>query len=118
MLSKINGLNLFKSSVLKAFVEDLQLHSNTVSLVQWLNRLLPAQGGSGCVLGLHPHLQWNHVLLLAMSCYVDNPDVIQILATAGLFLNIFLSSVSVTRQQFLFSDLCAGSWASARTGPG
>jgi hypothetical protein len=80
MLSKINGLNLFKSSVLKAFVEALQLHSNTVSLVQWLNRLLPAQGGSGCVLGLHPHLQWNHVLLLAMSCYVDNLDVIQILA--------------------------------------
>jgi hypothetical protein len=37
----------------------------TVSLVQWVNHLLPAWGAGG----VHPHLQWNQVLQLAMFCY-------------------------------------------------
>ncbi len=41
----------------------------TVSLVQWVKRLLPAQGAAVCIPGMHPHLQWNWVLLSAMSHY-------------------------------------------------
>ncbi len=43
----------------------------TVSLVHWVNRLIPAWGGGGAVRvpWMHPHLQWNRVLLLAMSLY-------------------------------------------------
>jgi hypothetical protein len=26
--------------------------------------------------GMHPHLQWNRVILLAMFCYIGDPDII------------------------------------------
>ncbi len=48
----------------------------TVSLVQWVNRSLPAQGAAVPVPGMHPHLQWNRALLLAMPHYIGDPDVI------------------------------------------
>ncbi len=31
--------------------------------------LLPDWGAAVCVTEMHPHLQWNRVLLLVMSCY-------------------------------------------------
>ncbi len=51
-------------------VEALQLHSNTQS--HWSNGStvcsLP-RGAAVRIPGTHPHLQWNQVLLLVMSCY-------------------------------------------------
>jgi hypothetical protein len=41
----------------------------TVSLVQWVKYVLPPRGAAVCIPGMHPHLQWNWVLLLAMSRY-------------------------------------------------
>ncbi len=38
--------------------------------------------GGQCFPGLHPHLQWNRVLLLAMSCYIGDPNVIHNLSHA------------------------------------
>ncbi len=51
-------------------VEALQLHSNTQS--HWSSGStisLPPMGAAICIPGMYPHLQWNWVLLLAMSCY-------------------------------------------------
>ncbi len=51
-------------------------HHYTVSLVQWVNYLLPIQGVSG----LHPGDAQIHngtgFLLLAVSRYIGDPDVI------------------------------------------
>jgi hypothetical protein len=52
------------SSKLNLFVEALQLHSNTQS--HWSSRstvCIPPRGAVVRVLGMHPHLQWNWVLL-------------------------------------------------------
>ncbi len=59
-------------------VEALQLHCKyTVSLVQWVNHLLPAWGGTVvCVPGMHPHLHWNQVLLLPCLATLVDPVVI------------------------------------------
>jgi hypothetical protein len=43
-------------------------HLNHVSLVQWINHLLPARRGSGPQPGVQPTL-WNWDYLLAMSRY-------------------------------------------------
>ncbi len=46
----------------------------TVSLVQWVIRLLHAQGAAVRLLEMRSHLQWDRVLLLAMSRYIGDPD--------------------------------------------
>jgi hypothetical protein len=46
----------------------------TVSLVQWVNRLLPPREAAVCVTVMHPYLQWNRVLLSAISGYIGDPD--------------------------------------------
>jgi hypothetical protein len=51
-------------------VEALQLHSNTQSLWSSGSTVCSLPGGAAVhVPGLHSHLQWNQVLLLAMSSY-------------------------------------------------
>jgi hypothetical protein len=52
------------------------LHHYTVSLVQWINHLLPALGSSGLHPRMHPHLQRDRVLLVASSCYIGDPNMI------------------------------------------
>ncbi len=47
----------------------------TVSLVQWVNRLLPPREAAVRVTVMHPYLQWNRVLLSAMSGYIGDPDL-------------------------------------------
>jgi hypothetical protein len=64
-------------------VEVLQLHSYTQS--HWSSGsticFLP-RGAVVHVLGMHPHLQWNQVLLLAMSPFIDDLDVIWSVASS------------------------------------
>ncbi len=48
----------------------------TVLLVQWVNCSLPAWGATVWVPGMHPQLQLNLILLLAMSRYIGDPDMI------------------------------------------
>jgi hypothetical protein len=61
-------------------VDALQLHSNTQS--HWSSGSTIAscpEGGGGAAVripGMHPHLQWNWALLLAMSRYIADPNVI------------------------------------------
>jgi hypothetical protein len=58
-------------------VEALQLHSNTQS--PWSSGstvCFPSGGTAVCIPEMHPHLQWNRVLLLAMSNYIGDSDVI------------------------------------------
>ncbi len=58
-------------------VEALQLHSNAQS--HWSSCSIvcsPPSGRAVHVPRIHPHLQWNQVLLLAMSCYIGDPEVI------------------------------------------
>ncbi len=51
-------------------VEALQLHCNTQShWSSWSTVCFPPKGAAVCLLGMHPHLQWNRILLLAMSRY-------------------------------------------------
>jgi hypothetical protein len=55
-------------------VEALQLtqsHWSSGSTV-----CFPLTRAAGCALVMHPHLQWNRVLLLAMSCYIGDPNII------------------------------------------
>jgi hypothetical protein len=47
-----------------------------ISLVQWVNCLLPTWGEVVHIPGMHPHSQWNRVLLFAMSRYIGDPDMI------------------------------------------
>ncbi len=57
----------------------------TVSLVQWSTVcFLPWGGAMVHVPGMHPHLQWNQVLLLAMFCDIGDPDMIDHEASLGL----------------------------------
>jgi hypothetical protein len=56
-------------------VEDL--HSNTQS--HWSSGstvCFPSRGSAVCVPGMHPLSQWNRFLLLVLSCYTGDPDVI------------------------------------------
>jgi hypothetical protein len=58
------------------YVEPLHFSQHfTVSLVWWINCLLPASTAVVCVLGMHLHFS-NWDLLLAMSRYIGDPDVI------------------------------------------
>jgi hypothetical protein len=51
-------------------VEALQLHSKTQSYWSSVSTVsFPPREAAVRVLGMHPHRQWNRVLLLAMSCY-------------------------------------------------
>jgi hypothetical protein len=63
-------------------VKDLQLHSNKQS--HWSSSstvcFLP-RGTAVRVPGMHSCLQWNQALLLAKYRYIDNPNMIQTLAS-------------------------------------
>jgi hypothetical protein len=52
----------------------ISLHSHHVSLVQWTNRLLPIMRDSGSI--PRGYLCETGILLLAMSRYIGDPDVI------------------------------------------
>jgi hypothetical protein len=68
---------LFRPMSKYSHVEALQLHSNTQS--HWSSGstvCFPPGRADVCVLGMHPHLQQNRVLLLAMSRYIGDPDPI------------------------------------------
>jgi hypothetical protein len=58
-------------------MEELQLYSNTQS--HWSSGstvCFPPRVTVVCIPRMHPHLQWNRVLLLAMSCFSGDPNVI------------------------------------------
>jgi hypothetical protein len=74
----------------------------TVSLVQWINCLLPAEKGSGSGPGMHPHLQWNEVLLLAMSHYTI---FIYTYICSGLQTKLNGSELQLILQRFFFGRL-------------
>ncbi len=72
--NKMNKIHLLKTKA--CIVEALKLHSNTQS--QWSSGSIVCSrlGGQVCIPGMHPHLQWNWDLLLVMSRYIGDPDVI------------------------------------------
>ncbi len=83
-------------------VEALQIHSNTQSF--WssgsINCLLPTWGGSNSQLGMHQHVQRNRVLLLAMSRFISDLDVIRSLALlpfSGRFTRLLADDVKSRR---------------------
>jgi hypothetical protein len=55
-------------------VEALQVHTNTQS--HWSSGStirFPPRGAAVRIPGMHPHLQWNQVLLLDMSPFMGDP---------------------------------------------
>ncbi len=69
-------------------MEALHLHSNTHS--HWSSGstvCFSPRGDAVRVLGMHPHLQCNQVLLLAKSRYISDPDMIDHNALLGLCAN-------------------------------
>ncbi len=57
-------------------MEGLQPHSNTQSQCSSGSTVcFPPRGAAVYVPGMHPHLQWNWVLLLAMSRYIGDPNM-------------------------------------------
>jgi hypothetical protein len=58
-------------------VEALQLHSNILSYWSCMSTVyFPPRGAALCIPGMHSHLRWNQVLLLAMSHYIGDPYMI------------------------------------------
>jgi hypothetical protein len=70
---------LFRISSLLLYDAHMELlHSYTSTQSHWSSGstvCFPLGGAAVRIPGMHPHLQWNQVLLLAMSRYID-PNVI------------------------------------------
>jgi hypothetical protein len=59
------------------------MHSHHVSLVQWTTHLLPLMRDPGSI-PRGGYLYETGILLLALSCYIGDPDVIPITGFASL----------------------------------
>ncbi len=82
----------------------------------WVGQLFAfrLRGAALCVLGMHPHLQLNLVLLLAMSRYIGDPDGIRSLPHSpfsGHFIRFCAADVKSQRLLPLFSWCFTRLWA-------